>query len=206
LKDKGSLPEKIALTYFAQIVEAFKVLNKNNIMHRDLKPENLLLHDGIIKLADFGFCKPLENEDEISKTMLGSPIYMAPEILKGETYSIKSDIWSLGVVLFRMLYGFCPFESNNIGKLIMIIEEEDIVIPNQPRISPEVVKLLRRMITKNPTLRSDWSEIFAYEIKNGELVRTGSLRDRTPKNNLKRSFTLSETTNANSTLNASQNL
>jgi serine/threonine protein kinase len=56
--------------------------------------------------------------------------------LKGETYSIKSDIWSLGVVLFRMLYGFCPFESNNIGKLIMIIEEEDIVIPPQPPISP----------------------------------------------------------------------
>lgn len=68
----------MALTYFAQIVEAFRVLNKHNIMHRDLKPENLLLHDGIIKLADFGFCKPLENEDEISRTMLGSPIYMAP--------------------------------------------------------------------------------------------------------------------------------
>ena len=109
LKEKGSLPERVALTYFAQILEAFRVLNKHNIMHRDLKPENLLLHDGIIKLADFGFCKPLENEDEISKTMLGSPIYMAPEILKGESYSIKSDIWSLGVVLFRMLYGYCPF-------------------------------------------------------------------------------------------------
>lgn len=94
--------------------------------------------------------------------MLGSPIYMAPEILRGESYCIKSDIWSLGVVLFRMLYGFCPFESNNIGKLIMIIEEEDIVIPNTPRISPEVVKLIRRMITKNPAHRTDWSEIFAY--------------------------------------------
>lgn len=68
--------------------------------------------------------------------MLGSPIYMAPEILKGETYSIKSDIWSLGVVLFRMLYGFCPFESNNIGKLIMVIEEEDLKIPEKPSISP----------------------------------------------------------------------
>jgi len=82
--------------------------------------------------------------------------------LKGEAYSIKSDIWSLGVVLFRMLYGFCPFESNNIGKLIMIIEEEDIVIPPQPPISPEVTKLLRRMITKNPNLRADWSEVFAF--------------------------------------------
>ena len=61
-----------------------------------------------------------------------------------------------------MLYGFCPFESNNIGKLIMIIEEEDIVIPAQPQVSPEVTKLLRRMITKNPNLRADWSEVFAF--------------------------------------------
>jgi serine/threonine-protein kinase ULK/ATG1 len=154
LKEKGSLSERQAIAYFAQIVEAFRVLNKNNIMHRDLKPENLLLHDGIIKLADFGFCKPLENEDEISKTMLGSPIYMAPEILKGESYSIKSDIWSLGVVLFRMLYGYCPFESNNIGKLIMAIDQEDLKIPEKPYVSPEVLKLMRRMITKNPNMRA----------------------------------------------------
>lgn len=123
LKEQGVLPEKTALVYFSQIIEAFKVLNKHNIMHRDLKPENLLIHDGMLKLADFGFCKPLENEDEISSTMIGSPIYMAPEVLKGEEYTIKTDIWSLGVVLFRMLYGYCPFESKNIGKLIMMIEE-----------------------------------------------------------------------------------
>jgi hypothetical protein len=64
---------------------------------------------------------------------------------------------------------------------------------------------MRRMITKNPAMRADWSEVFSYEIKNGELLRVGVLRDRTPKNNLKRSFTLTETTNANSTSN-SQNL
>jgi len=86
-------------------------------------------------LADFGFCKPLESEDEISKTMLGSPIYMAPEILRGQSYSIKADIWSLGVVLFRMLYGYCPFESNNIGKLIMIMEEQELKVPEQPVVS-----------------------------------------------------------------------
>lgn len=68
--------------------------------------------------------------------MLGSPIYMAPEILKGETYSIKSDIWSLGVVLFRMIYGFCPFKSNNIGQLIMIIDKEDLEIPKDSQASP----------------------------------------------------------------------
>lgn len=130
--------------------------------------------------------------------MLGSPIYMAPEVLKGDEYSIKADIWSLGVVLFRMLFGFCPFESNNIGKLIMIIEEEDIKIPNDPKVSPEVTKLLRRLITKNPVQRADWAEVFSYQVKNGELFRTSALRDRTPRTGLKKSSTLSETTMANS--------
>lgn len=52
-------------------------------MHRDLKPSNILLSDGIIKLADFGFCKSLESHRDLAQTMLGSPIYMAPEVLKG---------------------------------------------------------------------------------------------------------------------------
>lgn len=61
------------------------------------------------------------------------------------------------------------------------------------------------MITKNPVLRADWAEVFAYEVRNGILIRS-VIRDRTPKNSLKRSFTLTETTNANSSLSASQNL
>ena len=54
----------------------------------------------------------------MAETMLGSPIYMAPEVLKGESYNIQADIWSLGVVLFQMVYGKCPFESKSIAKLI----------------------------------------------------------------------------------------
>lgn len=55
--------------------------------------------------------------------MLGSPIYMAPEILRGLEYSTKADIWSLGVVLYEMLFGFCPFEEKSIAKLIMLLDE-----------------------------------------------------------------------------------
>lgn len=90
-----------------------------------------------------------------------------------------------------MLYRFCPFESNNIGKLIMIIEEEDIKIPSEPKVSPEVVKLIRRMITKNPVHRADWAEVFSYEVRKGELFRTTGLRDKTPRNGLKKSTTFS---------------
>lgn len=69
-------------------------------MHRDVKPDNIFFHDGIVKLGDFGFCKSLSNDTDMTSTMLGSPIYMAPEILKGENYTSKADVWSLGVVLF----------------------------------------------------------------------------------------------------------
>lgn len=80
-------------------------------MHRDLKPANILLHNGQVKLADFGFCKALSTPKDMAQTMVGSPIYMAPEILTGHDYSIKADIWSLGCVLYEMLYGECPYEE-----------------------------------------------------------------------------------------------
>ena len=66
-----------------------------------------------------------------------------------------------------MLYGYCPFESNNIGQLIMKIDKEEMVIPQEPHISPRLLNLLKKMLTKSPNLRADWAEIFAHEIKNG---------------------------------------
>ena len=70
------------MAYLVDLLEGFKVLNKWRVLHRDLKPENILFHDGVIKLADFGLCKGLEPDQDMAKTMLGSPIYMAPEVLK----------------------------------------------------------------------------------------------------------------------------
>lgn len=100
IKAEGRFEENKAVDYFTDLLKAFQLLSKSNIMHRDIKPSNILLHNGVIKLADFGFCKPLKDSRDLSKTMLGSPIYMAPEILKGEIYTMKADIWSLGVVLY----------------------------------------------------------------------------------------------------------
>lgn len=74
----GAMPESQVLIYFKQMLKAFKTLTKYNIMHRDIKPGNILLDNGIIKIADFGFCKSLNNAEDLVQTMLGSPIYMAP--------------------------------------------------------------------------------------------------------------------------------
>ena len=164
LKKQGALGEKRSLIYFKQLINAFKVLAENHIMHRDVKPENILIHDGTLKVADFGFCKPLEHQDGMAETMLGSPIYMAPEVLHGKPYTMKTDVWSLGVVLYRMIFGFCPFESSNIGKLILMLNENPLRIPESPKISPVLEELITRMLTKEPQNRADWSEVFRFEI------------------------------------------
>jgi serine/threonine protein kinase len=64
------------------MINAFKSIMKDNILHRDLKPSNILFHEGILKVADFGFCKSLANHQDMTATMVGSPIYMAPEVHK----------------------------------------------------------------------------------------------------------------------------
>lgn len=77
-------------------------------MHRDFKLPNILLHDGIVKIADFGFSKILGDE-MCANTMLGSPLNMAPEILSGKEYTSKADIWSIGICFYEMIYGKPPY-------------------------------------------------------------------------------------------------
>lgn len=76
---------------------------------------------------------------------------MAPEILRGLEYSTKADIWSLGVVLYEMLFGFCPFEEKSIAKLIMLLDEQSLIIRKDVNpISRETELLLQRLLVKNP--------------------------------------------------------
>ncbi len=128
LKKKKTLNEEEAIEFFIQILNAFKTLVKNKIMHRDFKLANILMHDGEIKIADFGFSKLLTNE-EFTETMLGSPLNMAPEVLGGTQYNSKADIWSIGVVFYETLYGTPPYKASNMVDLINNIKNKPLNFP-----------------------------------------------------------------------------
>ena len=169
INKKKKLSEQEGLYFFEQIINGFKSLFLNKVLHRDLKPANILLHNGIIKIADFGFCKPLENNFDLTQTMVGSPIYMAPEILKGDEYNIKADIWSMGVVLFEMLFGFCPYEDKTIYRLLNQINLKPLTIPfNINKITKKTEELLFKLLVVNPQQRIEWIELLTIDFDCGE--------------------------------------
>ncbi|EAR94331.2 Serine/Threonine kinase domain protein (macronuclear) [Tetrahymena thermophila SB210] len=202
IKKKKFLNEKEALVIFQQILNAFKSLFKENILHRDLKPSNILLHDGIIKVADFGFCKTLLSPQDLTQTMVGSPIYMAPEILKGNNYNIKADIWSMGVVLFEMLFGFCPYEDKTIARLIGQIDTKLLQIPKSINpISSKVEELLYKMLTVDPAKRIEWNTLLNYPLfEKSPILNQPSLNIQTQQPQLQQQQSV------NSPLIANQNL
>lgn len=109
---------------FGQLINAYKSLYENNIVHRDIKTDNIFFKDGKLKLADFGFSKRLKYQDDLMQTSLGSPLYMAPEVLNNDVYGSKADLWSCGIILYQMLFGTMPYTTCNIKQLINIYSEK----------------------------------------------------------------------------------
>jgi len=102
-----------------QVISSIMYLHNHNIVHRDLKPENILLAEAdtkdesfLVKLIDFGTSQIFSDKQHI-KGKFGTPYYIAPEILKGTSYSEKCDIWSLGVIFYIFLCGYPPFNGDS---------------------------------------------------------------------------------------------
>jgi 5'-AMP-activated protein kinase catalytic alpha subunit len=158
---KQHLTERQSCAFFHEIIDALEYLHSINIVHRDIKPENLLL-DKInkkisLKLIDFGISN-IYNMQNLLKTPCGTASYAPPEMHKGEKYyGLLTDIWSSGVVLYAMAFGYLPFCDDDEEINVTNIIEGNYEIPSSA--SPELYDLLIHLLDINPLTRYDIDQI-----------------------------------------------
>ncbi|CAH0693561.1 unnamed protein product [Chilo suppressalis] len=153
LSQKKVLQEDEARRLFRQIATAVYYCHIHKICHRDLKLENVLLdHTGSAKIADFGLSNVFK-ETSLLSTFCGSPLYASPEIVKGTPYiGPEVDCWSLGVLLYTLVYGAMPFDGSNFKRLVRQISNGDYYEPKCPS---SASPLIRDMLTVDPLKRAD---------------------------------------------------
>ena len=156
-----ALKEKYCKKYLRQLSNGLEYLLINNILHRDLKPQNILLTDDYnIQITDFGLARKF-NKDFMFNTLCGSPMYMAPEIINRRDYNNKSDLWSVGIIMYEMLHGYTPFKVTNFFDLIRYINKNQITI--NITISEECENLLLGLLQQNVNKRIEWVSFFNHK-------------------------------------------
>lgn len=164
-RKKRPLSERETRKYMKQLMIAFQYLRSKNIIHRDLKPQNILIKDRTVKIADFGMARSL-CESEMTTTVCGSPLYMAPEVLNHLEYSEKADLWSLGMIMYEMLYGTHPYHNvRTPHQLITKINQSGSIRlgNNNRKVSKCAKSLLRSLLQKDVDMRMTWMDLFTHE-------------------------------------------
>ncbi|KAF2896581.1 hypothetical protein ILUMI_09593 [Ignelater luminosus] len=163
------LPERIAKLIFYQILIGVQYLHLRGITHRDLKPENILLktdnEETLVKIADFGLSKLIVNST-VMTTTCGTPNFLAPEIIDNryQKYTQEVDIWSLGVILFYMLSGQLPFQSDSLHYLFRLILSGEYSMDETLwcLISNDAKDLVKHMLVVDPEKRIKISDILSH--------------------------------------------
>ena len=157
------LSTKVVATIMKDVISAAYFLHNMDppIIHRDIKPENVLLHEGFIaKLTDFGWSNYIQ-EDKERKTVCGTPIYLAPEIIKETGHDERVDIWCIGVLLFELTTGKVPFQGNDIETLKTNILHLKINWPNE--MDPNAKDLISKILKLDPDERLTLEDIIQHE-------------------------------------------
>ena len=152
-----AMPEECIRAACAGIVLGLEYLHKKEICHRDIKCGNVLLtNDGHVKLADFGVSAELTNTINKRKTVVGSPFWIAPEVIKESHYDGRADVWSLGITVIEMAEGAPPHSNLNPLRAIFLIPSKPApTLADPDNWSPEMLDFIRCCCKKDPSERSD---------------------------------------------------
>ena len=157
--------EEIILNWFTQLCFAIKYIHSKNILHRDLKLSNIFLTSkGNIKLGDFGIAKILSSKEDLAKTLVGTPYYLSPELCLKKPYNHKSDIWSLGCILYEMMYLKHAFEADSIGELVMNILEGNYNLKINAGFNEDVINLLKSILVIDANKRPSIEDILQFKV------------------------------------------
>jgi serine/threonine-protein kinase len=166
------LPQAEALELLASIAEAVGFAHKQGLVHRDLKPANVMLNPaGEPILMDFGVVKIIGSQQAQTATgvVVGTPMYIAPELIRGHKPDPRSDIYSLGIMLFEMLAGHPPFEADS--AMALMIKHVNEPVPDiraiQPDVSPALARVVDKALAKDPDDRFQSAGEFAAALRGG---------------------------------------
>ncbi|XP_057695217.1 serine/threonine-protein kinase PAK 4-like [Corythoichthys intestinalis] len=155
--------EQIA-TVCLSVLKALSVLHTQGVIHRDIKSDSILLtHDGRVKLSDFGFCAQVSKEVQRRKSLVGTPYWMAPELISRLPYGPEVDIWSLGIMVIEMVDGEPPyFNEPPLKAMKMIRDNLPPKLKNLHKVSPVLKGFLDRMLVREPSQRASAGELLKH--------------------------------------------
>lgn len=157
---KKKLPLEEVLRYATQVARALQHIHSNGLIHRDIKPSNIFITTNYVaKIIDFGIAKLLHAKPTYSYSSVGSPVYASPEQIQGQEVSGKTDIYSLGVVMFYMLTGQHPFERENL--LSKMFDAPKDILTLNPKIPDKLASIVYQCIHADPQERLPAHELWA---------------------------------------------
>lgn len=173
LKRNGNKLSEIEARYIIrQVVEGLLYLHKYNIVHRDMTLTNLLLtKDMRVKIADFGLATQLNSRDEKHMTMCGTPNYISPEVATRSSYGLETDLWGLGCLLYTLLVGHPPFDTDAIKSTLTKVVMSGFFLPNY--LSNKAKDLINCLLRKNPRDRIDLQGVLNHDFMQEKIICDG---------------------------------
>src|SRR5579862_1963752 len=162
----GPMPVPRACAWISDLAGALHRAHRSGVIHGDIKPANILVtEDGKVKLSDFGIAR-FATQVSGSGKMLGTPAYLSPEQILGEPQNTRSDLFSLGIVLYQMVTGLAPFDGSSVSAVCAQILQAEPVPPSQrnPAVSPELDRIILRCLAKTSADRYPSADAFATSL------------------------------------------